>query len=116
AAPNLNTHTYWLLNAVETIIDQPPVFVQHVMNAYERARAWILENPDAAVQTLATAASIDPEIARQQLLTRTQLDIDPVPGEPQREVLWRLLPLLVNDGLVRSEEEARTALNTLFEP
>src|SRR5690606_18928558 len=113
---NLDFNSYGLLNAREEFIDQHPDLVQTVVNAYERARAWILENPDAAVQTLATAASIDPEIARQQLLTRTQLDIDPVPGEPQREVLWRLLPLLVNDGLVRSEEEARTALNTLFEP
>jgi sulfonate transport system substrate-binding protein len=113
---NLDFNSYGLLNAREEFIDQHPDLVQTVVNAYERARAWILENPDAAVQTLATAASIDPEIARQQLLTRTQLDIDPVPGEPQREVLWRLLPLLVNDGLVRSEEEARTALDTLFEP
>jgi len=113
---NLDFNSYGLLNAREEFIDQHPDLVQTVVNAYERARAWILENLDAAVQTLATAASIDPEIARQQLLTRTQLDIDPVPGEPQREVLWRLLPLLVNDGLVRSEEEARTALDTLFEP
>jgi sulfonate transport system substrate-binding protein len=113
---NLDFNSYGLLNATEDFLAQKPDVAQKVVNAYERARAWIRENPDAAVQTLATAASIKPEIARQQLLTRTQLDIDPVPGESQRAVLARLLPLLVTDGLVRSEQEARTALDTLFEP
>ncbi len=42
--------------------------------------------------------------------------LDPVPGVPQREILNRLLPLLVTDGLVRSEAEAVAALDTLFEP
>ncbi len=113
---NLDFNSYGLLNAGEEFLEQKPELAQTVVNAYERARAWIRENPDAAVQTLATAASIKPEIARQQLLTRTQLDIDPVPGEPQRAVLARLLPLLVADGLVRSEQEAQTALDTLLEP
>ncbi|GAA0899406.1 aliphatic sulfonate ABC transporter substrate-binding protein [Pseudonocardia zijingensis] len=113
---NLDFNSYGLLNANEDFLEEKPEVAQAVVNAYERARAWIQENPDAAVQTLATAASIKPEIARQQLLTRTQLDIDPAPGEPQRTVLARLLPLLVSEGLVRSEQEAQTALDTLFEP
>ena len=113
---NLDFNSYGLLNANEEFLQQRPEVAATVVRAYERARAWILENPDAAVQTLATAASIQPEIARQQLLTRTQLDIDPIPGEPQRAVLARLLPLLVADGLVRSEQEAQAALETLFEP
>ncbi len=113
---NLDFNSYGLLNANEEFLEQKPQVAQTVVTAYERARAWITENPDAAVQTLATAASITPEIARQQLLTRTELGIDPVPGEPQRAVLSRLVPLLVSDGLVRSEPEATTALATLFEP
>ncbi|GAA3235928.1 aliphatic sulfonate ABC transporter substrate-binding protein [Pseudonocardia petroleophila] len=113
---NLDFNSYGLLNATESFIEEQPELAQTVVTAYERARAWIAENPDAAVQTLATAAGIDPEIARRQLTERTDLAIDPVPGEPQRAVLSRLLPLLVADGLVRSEQEATTALDTLFEP
>jgi len=113
---NLDFNSYGLLNANEGFLEEKPEVAQAVVTAYERARSWIAENPDAAVQTLATAAGISPEIASTQLLTRTALDIDPVPGEPQRAVLSRLLPLLVSDGLVRSEQEATTALDTLFEP
>lgn len=113
---NLDFNSYGLLNADEQFLAERPQIALAVVRAYERARAWIAANPDAAVTTLATAASIKPEIARQQLLTRTDLAIDPVPGAPQRAVLERLLPLLVADGLVRSEQEARTALDTLFEP
>ncbi|GAA1265443.1 aliphatic sulfonate ABC transporter substrate-binding protein [Pseudonocardia aurantiaca] len=113
---NLDFNSYGLLDANEKFLQEHPDVAQVVVTAYERARAWIIENPEAAVQTLATAASISPDIARQQLLTRTKLDIDPVPGEPQRTVLTRLLPLLVKDGLVRSEQEAQSALETLFEP
>lgn len=113
---NLDFNSYGLLNANEDFLQSKPDIAAAVVRAYERARQWIKDNPEGAVTTLANAASIKPEIARQQLLTRTQIDIDPVPGEPQREVLNRLLPLLVADGLVRSEQEARTALDTLFEP
>jgi sulfonate transport system substrate-binding protein len=113
---NLDFNSYGLLNANEDFLAAQPEVAQKVVTAYERARAWIAANPDAAVQTLATAAKIDPAVARRQLLERTRLDIDPVPGEPQRAVLARLVPLLVGGGLVRSEQEARTALDTLFEP
>jgi sulfonate transport system substrate-binding protein len=49
-------------------------------------------------------------------MKRTLLNIDPVPGAAQRKVLDAVLPILVQDGDVRSEEAARTALDSLFEP
>lgn len=113
---NLDFQSYGLLNADERFLAEKPQVAASVVRAYERARAWIRENPQAAVATLAKAANIPPEVASRQLLERTQIDIDPVPGEPQRAVLGRLVPLLVSGGQVRSEAEVRTALDTLFEP
>lgn len=113
---NLDFNSYGLLNANEDFLAAKPDVAQTVVTAYERARAWIAENPDAAVQTLARAAKISPEVARRQLTQRTRLAIDPVPGEPQRAVLSRLTPELVAERLVRSEPEALAALDTLFEP
>lgn len=113
---NLDFNSYGLLNATESFLDRAPDTAAVVVRAYERARAWIAENPDEAVATLARAASIDPAVARKQLTERTRLDIDPVPGPDQRAVLERLLPILVSENLVRSESDARTALDTLFEP
>lgn len=113
---NLDFNSFGLLNANEDFLTAKPDVAQAVVTAYERARAWLVENPEAAVQTLSRAAKISPEVARLQLLQRTGLAIDPVPGEPQRAVLSRLIPRLVENGLVRSEQEARAALDTLFEP
>lgn len=113
---NLDFNSYGLLNANESFLERDPESAAVVVRAYERARAWIVENPEEAVTTLAEAASISPEVARKQLLERTRIDIDPVPGDAQREVLNRLVPILVSEGLVRSEDDARTALDTLFEP
>ncbi|ALL79442.1 ABC transporter substrate-binding protein (plasmid) [Pseudonocardia sp. EC080610-09] len=113
---NLDFNSYGLLNADEAFLERDPDTAAAVVRAYERARAWILENPDDAVATLAEAASISPDVARTQLLERTRVDIDPVPGDAQRAVLERLVPVLVSEGLVRSEQDTRTALDTLFEP
>ena len=57
------------------------------MNAYEKARAWAIDNPDEAAGILAEVAGIDPAIASAVLNDRSNLDIDPVPGDAQRKVL-----------------------------
>lgn len=113
---NLDFNSYGFLNANEDFLAAKPRVAQTVVRAYERARAWIAQNPDGAVQTLAAAAKLSPDVARRQLQTRTKLDIDPVPGAAQHALLARLVPLLVSGGLVRSEQDATGALETLFEP
>lgn len=113
---NVAFHSYGLLNATEGFLARRPEVAQTVVTTYERARAWIAENPDAAVATLATAAGTDTEAARRQLVERTRFDIDPVPGAAQREILAGLLPSLLIEGMVRTEAGAVAALDTLFEP
>lgn len=113
---NLDFNSYGFLNATESFLAESPETAQTVVDTYERARAWIAENPEEMVTVLAEAAQISPEVAARQLSDRTRLDIDPVPGSEQRAVLTGIVPLLVDGGLVRSEAEAATALETLFEP
>lgn len=113
---DLSFNSYGTLNASEGFVESEPELVQAVVDAYERARSWIGENPDAAAELLAEEAGIDPEVAERQLTERTHLDNDPVPGEELHQTLERILPYLVDNGLVRSEEEATEALDTLFEP
>lgn len=113
---NLDFNSYGFLNATESFLAESPETAQTVVDTYERARAWIAENPEEMVRILSDAAQISPEVAARQLSDRTRLDIDPVPGSEQRAVLTGIVPLLVDGGLVRSEAEAATALETLFEP
>ncbi|MBR8743927.1 aliphatic sulfonate ABC transporter substrate-binding protein [Nocardiopsis sp. MG754419] len=113
---DLALNSFGTLNADEDFIASEPALVQAVVDAYERARSWITDHPDAAVDLLAEEAGIDPGIAALQLTERTHLDNDPVPGDELHGTLERILPYLVDNGLVRSEEEATAALETLFDP
>lgn len=89
--------------------------VDAVLACYEDARAWILANPDAAAEVLATEASLDPDIAKKVLTERTIIDVSLVPGPAQQQVLETILPTLVAEGQVRSEQEALDALSTLYD-
>ena len=108
--------SYSVLNVREDFLQESPAAVELVVTQYERARQWILDNPDEAVAILAEAAEIDPAIAEQVLSERTDFDVDPVPGEELSEVLSAIVPIVVEGGQVSSQEDADTALAELFAP
>lgn len=112
---NVEFPSYGVLNAREKFIAESPDRIDAVLACYEDARAWILANPDAAAEVLATEASLDPAIAKKVLTERTVIDVSLVPGPAQQAVLETILPTLVAEGQVRSEEEAVEALNTLYD-
>ena len=113
---NIDFNTYGFLNATEQFLEESPDLAQLVVNAYEKARAWAAENPEETAQILADVAGIDIEIARTVLLERTVLDLDPVPGDKQRDVLEVVGPIFVESGDVASQDLIDDALETLFEP
>lgn len=108
--------SYSVLNVREDFLEASPEAVQLVLEQYERARQWIIDNPDEAVTILAEEAEIDPAIAEQVLSERTDFDVDPVPGEELAAVLEDIVPIVVDGGQVGSREDADTALEELFAP
>ncbi|GIE97423.1 hypothetical protein Ari01nite_48880 [Paractinoplanes rishiriensis] len=113
---NVAFNSYGVLNAREEFLSAHPDLAQAVVNAYERARQWIKDNPAEAVALYAREAKISPRVAELVLTERTRLDIDPVPGPAQRVVFEKILPVLVADANVKTEQDARTAVDSLFEP
>ena len=113
---NIDFASYGVLNAREAFLESSPELVETVLGCYEQARAWIKANPDEAAALLAKEASLDPEVARVVLTERTVTDVSIVPADAQRQVLERILPILVAEGQVRSEEEVRAALESLYAP
>jgi sulfonate transport system substrate-binding protein len=113
---NIDFNSYGFLNATESFLEKSPDLAQVVVNAYEKARAWAQENPDDAAQILADVAGIDPTIATAVLTDRTKLDIDPVPGQAQKDVLAVIGPIFVESGDVASQGAIDDALDSLFEP
>lgn len=113
---NIDFNSYGFLNATESFLQKSPDLAQVVVNAYEKARAWAQENPDQAAQILADVAGIDVSIATAVLTDRTNLDISPVPGDAQRDVLAVIGPIFVESGDVANQSDIDTALDELFEP
>ena len=110
---NIDFNSYGVLNATEEFIEQSPDLLQLVVDAYERAREWALQNPDEAAEILAEVGAIDLDIAR-AVLERTVIDLDPVPGDAQRTVLEAVGPIQVANGDIASQEAVDAALAELL--
>jgi sulfonate transport system substrate-binding protein len=111
---NVDFNSYGFLNATESFLETSPDVAQVVVDSYEKARAWALENPDETAAILAEAAGIDPAVAT-TVIDRTHLDIDPAPGADQRAVLETVGPILVESGDVPSQDDVDAALDSLFD-
>ncbi len=112
---NIDFNTYGFLNATETFLEKSPDLAQLVVDAYEKARAWAQENPDEVVAILAEVAGIDPAVAKTVITERTNLAVDPAPGEAQRKVLEIVGPIFVESGDVASQQLIDDALGKLLD-
>ena len=113
---NIDFNSYGFLNATEAFLEKSPDLAQVVVNAYEKARAWALANPDGAAAILAEVAGIDIAIATAVIADRTNLSVDPIPGEAQIDVLSVIGPIFVESGDVASQDLIDDALASLLEP
>lgn len=113
---NIDFNTYGFLNATQDFVDASPDLAQVVVDAYEKARAWAQENPEEVVAILAEVAGIDPAVAEKVIVERTNLAVDPVPGDAQRDVLEVVGPIFVASGDVADQATIDKALDELFEP
>ena len=113
---DIDYNTYGFLNATEDFLSEKPDVAQTVVNAYEKAREWAGENPEETAAILAEEAGIDPAVANSVILERTNLDVDPAPGQAQRSVLEKIGPVFVETGDVQSQEQIDEALGSLFDP
>jgi len=113
---NIDFNTYGFLNATEAFLEKSPDLAQLVVNAYEKARQWAIENPEETAQILADVAGIELPIAQAVLIDRTNLELSGVPGQKQYDVLKIVGPVLVAVGSVQSQGLVDTALESLLDP
>ena len=112
---NIDFNSYGFLNATEQFISTSPDLAQLVVDAYEKAREYAVANPDETAAILAEVAGIDLEIATAVIQDRTNLEVDPVPGKKQRDVLAFIGPIFVESGDVASQDLIDSALESLFD-
>ncbi|WP_022892868.1 aliphatic sulfonate ABC transporter substrate-binding protein [Agromyces subbeticus] len=111
---NVDFNSYGFLNATESFIADKPEVAQAVVDAYEQARAWAAENPEDTAQILADVAGLDLAVATKVITERSNLDVDPVPGDAQVEVLEKIGPIFVELGDVATQAQVDEALETII--
>ncbi len=113
---NIAFNTYGFLNARTAFLEDYPAYVERVLTQYERARAWILADPEGAVTILAEEAKLSPEVARKELIERTKLDGSPVPGEEHARVLEGIIPIFEAENQLTPGADPNKSLDELLAP
>ncbi|WJL95587.1 aliphatic sulfonate ABC transporter substrate-binding protein [Microbacterium sp. ET2] len=113
---NVDFNSYGFLNATEEFLTDHPDVAQVVVDAYEEARAWALENPEETAALLAEVAGIDLAVAETVITERSNLDVSGIPGDDQLAVLEKIGPVLVESGSIQGGQAAvDEALATLVD-
>lgn len=112
---NKALNTWGIISAREDFLKSNRDITVVVLKNYQKAREWILANPDKAAQILATSAKIDLDVAKNVLVNRTKVNVPLVPGGLQSGVLAAIQPILVADAQVKSQADAASALSSLYD-
>lgn len=111
---NIDFNTYGFLNVHESFLEKYPEYVEIVLEAYEKARKWVLENPEEAIEILAKEAEIPLEVAQLQF-ERNRFDHN-IPGAVQIEALIESGKVLKASGLVEDDVDIEKIANDLVDP
>lgn len=112
---NADFNTYGTLNVRSEFADQYPQYVEKVIELYEKARQWVLENPEEAAEILAKEAQIDLEVAKKQLVERTDFS-NSVPGDVQKEALQSAGDVLQAGGVIDKSVDVKKTIDELINP
>ncbi|WP_226036012.1 aliphatic sulfonate ABC transporter substrate-binding protein [Aquibacillus saliphilus] len=111
---NADFNTYGFLNVREDFAEQHPQYVNRVIEVYEKARKWVLDNPEEAAELLAEEASISVDVARKQL-ERNDFS-EPVPGDVHRNALVEAGHILQDGEVIDADVDVEETTNELIEP
>ena len=111
---NIDFNTYGFLNVREEFAENYPDHVKKVIEAYEKARQWVLENPEEAAELLAEEAGIDLEVAKIQM-ERNDFS-NPIPGDIHLESIEEAGNLLQQAEVLKSDIDVKETAESLIEP
>ncbi|MBM7661457.1 sulfonate transport system substrate-binding protein [Bacillus mesophilus] len=111
---NPDFNTYGTLNVRSEFAEQYPQYVEKVIELYEKARTWAVENEEEAATILATQAQLDEEVAKLQI-SRNDFS-SPVPGETQINALIEAGKVLQNGGVIDAGADLEKLANDLIQP
>lgn len=105
-------NTYGTLNVRSEFAEQHPELVEKVIEVYEKAREWVVENPEGAAEILAKEADMALEVA-QKSLERNDFS-DPIPGKKQIEALKAAGEVLQSESVIKENVDVEKIVNELI--
>ena len=106
-------NTWGILNVREEFAQNHPELVTRVLNAYERARKWSLENPAELRRILGQATGLAAPVIERQL-ERTELTHSAI-GEHQRETILQAGLALKEGGVLPADTNIAQAVDALVD-
>lgn len=111
---NIDFNTYGFLNVREDFVEDYPDYVNRVIEVYEKAREWTLENQEEAATILAEEASISVEVATIQL-ERNDFS-DPIPSDIHHESLMEAGKILQESEVIDADIDLEELTSDLIDP
>jgi sulfonate transport system substrate-binding protein len=115
---NIEYITPGVLSTSDAFLAKHPEHVRRVLALYERARTWVIEHKQETAAIIAAEAKVELDVATRQLVERTVFDGRDVgvPGEALRKSLEAIVPILVEQKIVRPGADPAKALRELVDP
>jgi len=113
---NKDFNTYGFLNSREDFLKKYPETTKRVIQLYERAKQWVIDNPNDAAQTLSDAAQLPLDVAKRELNERMNFKVSGIPGEAQTTALKAVVPTIIAEQLANPGANVDKAVTDLIEP
>jgi sulfonate transport system substrate-binding protein len=113
---NTEFNTYGFLNGREEFITKYPRTTEKVIELYERAKKWVIDNPDDAAQILSEEAKLPLDVAKRELEERMNFELSGIPGDTQLSVLKAVVPIINAEQLAQAGADVDKAVNELLDP
>jgi sulfonate transport system substrate-binding protein len=111
---NVNFNSYGVLDVREEFAKQYPAYVERVLEGYEKARLWALQNPEEFRKLFAGDARLDDSVVT-KVLERTDLTNSTI-GDSQRQVIIAAGDVLKQNNVINRSTDVSAVVNHLIDP
>lgn len=111
---NIDYNTFGTVNVRQAFAKQHPEYVTEVIELYEKARQWVLDNPEETAEIVAREAQIDLDVVEVQMgrndFTHSK------PGEEQKPAIIAAGEVLQSEGILDGKEDIKALVDELISP
>lgn len=111
---NVDYNTFGTVSVRQAFAKQYPEHVTKVIDVYEKARQWVIENPEETTEILAREAQIDLDVAKVQM-SRNDFTVSR-PGEEQKPAIIAAGEVLKSKEIIDGKIDVEKLVDELINP